>query len=58
MTLLLLRFINRLSPDLTDQNSDNLTVLVLKIIMTNQFLYLNRLVQGLDFRSMNNVKDV
>lgn len=58
MTLLLLRFINRLSPDLTDQNPDNLTVLVLKIIMTYQFLYLNRLVQRLDFPSMNNVKDV
>ena len=58
MTLLLLRFLNRLSPDLTDQNPDNLTVLVLKIIMTYQFLYLNRLVQRLDFPSLNNVKDV
>ena len=47
MTLLLL--INRLSPDLTDQNSDNLTVLVLEIIMTYHFLFLNRLVQPLWF---------
>lgn len=49
MTLLLLRFINRFSPDLTDQNWDILTTLALKIIMTYQFLYQNRLVQRLWF---------